>query len=339
LVRAVVCHEFGPYETLQAEDVPAPDLADDGVLIDVHAAGVSFATSLVVAGKYQRLPPRPFSPGTEVAGVVRRVAHGVDRVLPGEKVFAAVDWGGHAGQCAAHAINVQKIPDGMDFPAATTFALSYPTAYGALVWRANIKAGETLRVHGAAGAIGLAAVEIGKALGAQVIAVAGGPEKAAMVKEHGADDVIDHQKDDFRAVSLDITKGRGVDVIFDSIGGDVTKQSIRSLAMAGRLLTVGFASGTIPEVPANLFLLKNISMLGFNYGTYIGWSPQDERERYGSLVDEMHRRLALMYEAGKLRPVVSRHFALDEFKDALDNVMGRKVIGKCVIEPDDEDRD
>ncbi len=337
-MRAVICHDFGPYESLRAEAAPTPALPEDGVLVDVHAAGVSFATSLVVAGKYQRQPPRPFSPGTEIAGVVRQVAPGINRVMPGDRVYAGVDWGGHAGQCATRAINVQKMPEGIDFPEATTLALSYPTAYGALVWRANLKSGETLLVHGAAGAIGLAAVEIGKALGAHVIAVAGGAEKTEMALQHGAGDVIDHQQDDFRNAVLSITNGRGADVVFDSIGGEVTRQSIRCLATNGRLLTVGFASGDIPDLPANMFLLKNISLIGFNYGTYIGWAPKDERDRYSAQVDEMHRRLALMYETGELKPVISAYFGLDEFTEALDYVLARKVIGKCVIEPDDEDR-
>ncbi len=337
-MRAVVCHEFGPYEDLEVEDIPAPEPPEDGVVIDVHAAGVSFATNLVVAGKYQRRPPRPFSPGTEIAGIVRQLADGVDRVAVGDRVFAGVDWGGQAGQCATHSVYVHKLPEGMSFAQGTLMGLSYPTAYGALVWRAQLQPGETALIHGATGAIGLAAVEIAKAKGARVIAVAGGEEKTAVAREHGADEVIDHQSENFRDRVLDMTDGAGADVIYDSIGGEVAKQSLRCITESGRLLTLGYASGEIPALPANMFLLKNISWVGFNYGTYLGWGPKQDRHKHAALIDEMQTDLTAMFAAGQIAPRIGARYPLDEFKEALDAVLARRVIGKCVIEIDDADR-
>ncbi len=330
-MRAVLCRKFGDYHDVKVEEVETPALPSDGLLIDVEASGLSFATHLVLAGTYQRRPPLPFSPGPEVAGVVREVAPGIDRFAPGDKVLAGVDWGGQAGICAARAVNTHLIPDGMGFDEATTFSLTYPTSYGALVWRAGLAAGETLVVLGAAGAIGLAAVQIGLALGARVIAVAGGAEKCRFLSRQGADAVIDHQLDDVREGVLDLTGGGGAQVVFDPIGGEVSHQALRYIAPEGRLLSLGYASGDIPKLPANIFLLKNISLIGFNYGHYIGWSPGDGRARYFPAVAKMQAELAAMYGNGRLKPVISARYPLDGFVEALDRLLARSVIGKCVI--------
>ena len=337
-MRAIVCHAFEGYRKLVLEELPAPDLRDEWVLIDTEASGLSFATELIVSGRYQRKPPLPFTPGTEAAGVVRRVGAGVDRVVPGERVVAALDWGGHAGQCIAHWAAVHKIPDGLPFGEATAMALSYPTSYGALAWRAKLERGETLLVHGAAGAVGLAAVEIGKALGATVIATAGTQARAEFALDHGADHALALDQGPFKDRVKDLTGGRGADVVFDPIGGPVTLESLRCLNQGARILTIGYASGQIPEVPANHFLLKNAALAGFNLGTYLGWGAPDERVAHAGRVAEMMAALMSLYEAGKLHPFVSHRFSLDRFQQAMENLFARQVTGKSVIEYGPEDR-
>lgn len=347
-MRAIVCREFTDYHNLKVEAFPDPALdgthpggnwAEDGVLIDTHAAGLSFATSLVIAGKYQRKPPRPFTPGSEAAGVVTAVGSGVTHVKPGQRVVAALDWGGHAGRCRARRACVHAIPDTMSFEEATAFALSYPTSYGALTWRSKLQAGETLLVHGATGAVGIAAVEIGKALGATVIATASTEEKIAFAKQRGADHgiVLRHGEHFYENVRT-ITRGRGADVIFDPIGGDTLIESLRCTAMEGRLLTIGYAAGDIPKIPANLLLLKSCAVMGFNYGTYVGWGLIDERDHFAPRVSTMMSDLMRLYERGALQPRVSHRFSLDQFVEGLDNLLDRRVLGKSVVVMTDGDR-
>lgn len=331
-MRAVVCHDFTDYRNLKIETFPDPMLEDDWVLIDTHAAGLSFATSLVVAGKYQRKPPRPFVPGGEAAGIVTAVGRNVDHVKPGDRVVAALDWGAHAGRCRAHRACVHHIPAAMSFEEATAFALSYPTSHGALTWRARIQAGETLLVHGAAGAVGIAAVELGKALGATVIATASSAEKIAFAKSRGADHglVLARGQSFYEAVR-GWTGGRGADVIFDPIGGDTLMESLRCIAKEGRLLTIGYAAGRIPQVPANVLLLKNASLMGFNWGEYVGWGLVDERERFAPRVRDLMADLMRLYEAGALKPHVSHGFPLDQWVAGMENLLDRHVIGKSAI--------
>ena len=330
-MRAVVCHEFATIHDLVLEDIEPPALADDQVRIKVMASGVSFATGLIVAGKYQRKPPRPFVPGAEIAGEVIAVGAAVTRFNPGERVFAGVDWGGWAEQAVAKDIFTHHIPDGLDFAQATLLPLSYPTSYAALNWKANLRDNETVLVHGSTGAVGLAAVEIAKARGARVIATASTPEKRQLATDHGADFTIGYEG--LREAVKEITEGHGADIIFDPIGGDVFMESLRCTAREGRLITIGYASGTIPEPPVNFLLVKNMSIIGLNYGTYVGWSPGDDGTAYADDNAALHEDMKLMIEAGKLRPTVTFRFPLDEFIAAYEAVESRISVGKVVVEP------
>jgi len=332
-MRAVVCRRHGPYRDMAVEDWPAPALVDGGVRLAVQATAVSFANLLVVEGRHQNTPALPFVPGTETAGVVLEVADGVDRVRPGDRVAAGVRHGGFAEQVVATADNVWPIPDEMDVASATHFPTIYGTAYGCLAWRADLKPGEVLLVHGAAGASGLAAVEIGKALGARVIATAGGAGKLAVAREHGADHIIDYRRDDFRAAVLDLTGGRGADVIFDPVGGEVFEQSMRCIAPDGRIIPMGFAGGKVPQIPANILLVKNVTAIGLYWGHYMGWGRQPPR---AVDLDRLHAGMAEMfswYRQGKLRPVTHAELDLAEFAAGLDIVAGRQAIGKVVLTP------
>ena len=328
-MRAVVCREFGPYQDMEIDDIDLPAPAAAQILIDTKAAGVSFGTSLVIAGKYQRKPPRPFAPGTEVAGVVLEIGADVTGISVGQRVYAAIGWGGFAERAIARDIHTHPMPDSLDFPAATLFPISYPTSYAALVWKGRLQAGETALIHGASGAVGLAAVEIAKARGATVIATASTGEKRQLAADHGADHVIPYEG--LRDGVKEITAGNGVDVVFDPIGGDVFMESLRATAREGRLVTIGYASGKIPEPPLNFLLVKNMSIIGLNYGTYLGWSPGDDGADYAGDIKAMHADLHGMLDAGQLRPVVSYTFPLAQFADAMDTVLARRSTGKVVL--------
>jgi NADPH2:quinone reductase len=332
-MRALWCREFGPVEDLAIEDVAVAVPEADEVRIKVMAAGVSFATSLIVTGRYQRKPPRPFAPGTEIAGIVDAVGPAVTGFAPGQNVYAGIDWGGQAEYAVTRAVSVHPMPDGMDYAQATAFALSYPTSAGALLWAGRLQRGETLLVHAGAGAVGMSSIQIGKALGARVLATAGGPDKCAFAVEMGADEAIDYVATDFRAAVKDATNGRGADLIVDPVGGEVAQGSLRCLARWGRLVTVGFASGEIPRLPANLLMLKNASLVGFNLGDYIGWGLVDERDIHANDMALLHGRLADWYRAGLLRPAVAGRYRLEEFQDALAMVLERRALGKVVTEP------
>jgi len=333
-VRAVLCGAFGAIDTPKVEEIPAPPLVPGGVRIAVHAAGVSFANLLVIQGKHQNKPPLPFVPGTEIAGIVTEIAaDAVGGLRVGDRVSAGLSHGGFAEEAVVPAENVFRIPDAMDFAAATQFPTIYATAYAALAWRAALKPGEVLLVHGAAGASGLAAVEIGKALGATVIATAGSADKLAVARQHGAAHAIDYRKDDFRAAVLDITGGRGADVIFDPVGGDVFDASLRCIAPLGRILPIGFASGRIPMIPANLVLVKNISVIGLYWGFYMAWGKSQADAALRTEVRGLFAELFRLFEAGALRPVTDSVLPLADFAAGLRRVESRGVIGKVVLDP------
>ncbi len=337
-MRAIVINEFGNYkEVAKLETLPIPNPGPGEVVVRNKAAGVSFAASLNIAGKYQRKAPLPYIPSTEAAGIVHAVGENVTRVAVGDHVMCSVDHGGAAGFCKIEDVACFKIPKEMDFAVGSALITSYNTSYGALTRRANLQSGEILLVHGAAGAVGTAAVEIGKALGATVIAVAGGETHCETARHHGADHVIDHRKENFRDVVMDITNGRGVDLVYDSIGGDVTIQSIRSLAYEGRLLTIGYACGEIPKIAANTLLLKNASAMGFNLGHFFGWSPGENRKQHIEALDGMTAGVLDLYAKNQIKPEIGARFPLSQFVDALDAVINRKVDGKCVIEMNEED--
>jgi len=337
-MRAIVVREFGHYKDVaKLETLPNPEPGPDDVIVRNKAAGVSFAASLNIAGKYQRKAPLPYIPAPEAAGIVHAVGKNITRVKVGDHVMCSVDDSGAAGFSKIPEVSCFVIPKDMDFGVGSAIITSYNTSYGALTRRANLQAGETLLVHGAAGAVGMAAVEIGKAMGATVIAVAGGEKHCETAKRHGADHVIDHRREKFRDVVMDLTNGKGVNVVYDSIGGDVTIQSIRTLAWEGRLLTIGYACGEIPNIAANTLLLKNASAMGFNLGHFFGWSPGGSRAQYIDALDEMANGVLKLYSQGKINPEVGARFPLERFNDALDAVINRQVDGKCVVEMSDAD--
>ena len=333
LMKAMMCEKWGAPEDLLLQEIPRPSLKPGQVRIGIRAAGVSFATTLVIAGKYQRRPPLPFAPGTEASGVVIEADAACQRLKVGDEVVAVLDWGGLAEEAVAHEVNVFPKPRNVGFVEAIQLAISYPTSAAALTWPSvlDLRKSQTLLVHAAAGGVGMAAVEIGKIMGARVIATAGGPRKAEFAKAHGADHVIDYTATDFRAEVLELTSGRGVDRVYDPVGGDVFAQSLRCLAIEGRICPIGFAGGSIPQVPANILLVKSIAVVGFNYGYYVGWSPHDAR------FEQAERTLALMErihgwcEAGLCRPHVDRIFRLDQAPEAMRALMERSVTGRVAV--------
>jgi len=303
------------------------------VRIRIHAAGVSFATTLVVAGRYQRKPPLPFTPGTEISGVITETGPGVGRFKVGDRVVAALDWGGMADEVVTRDATVHHVPDTIPHTQAIGLTNSYGTSYAAICWPhlLNVQPGQTLLVHGAAGGVGLAAVEIGKIRGATVIATAGSDEKCQVVLEHGADHAINYRQIAFRDVVKELTDGRGADAIYDPVGGDVFDQSLRCIAPEGRLCPIGFAGGRIPSAPANLLLVKNATVCGLNMGYYYGWSPDDVRddyiERLGAMIDE----LCGWFKEGKISLTTSHTFDLADFRAAMEVVVGRRSIGRVAL--------
>jgi NADPH2:quinone reductase len=309
-------------------EAPLPELGPDQVRIANHAAGVNFADTLMIAGKYQEKPPFPFSPGLEGAGVVEAIGSDVPSpesggISIGQRVLCLTDSGAFADSVIAKAEDVHPIPDSMDFITAAGFPITYGTAHGALTWQARLRSGETLLVHGAAGGVGLAAVEVGKALGARVIATAGGPEKLEVARQHGADDLIDYRSEDIRAWVKELTGGRGADVVFDPVGGDVFDASLRCTAWSGRIVIIGFAGGRVPQIPANILLVKNIAALGFYWGSY--------REHAPALVRQEFAELLHWYESGRLSPLVSHHYDLSEAATAMELLTSRRSTGKVVL--------
>ena len=330
-MRAVICEDWCDFDDLTLGSAPEPEMRPGGVRIAIEYTGVSFATTLVVAGKYQRKPPLPFIPGTEVAGTVLECAEGVTKCKPGDRVLAPIDWGGYAEQVVASEHNVQVVPDGLPLDAAVALCISYPTSFGGLCWRANLRPDETLLVHGAAGGVGLAAVEIGQAIGAQVIAVASSAEKQQMLRDRGVAHVID--SDGFRDKVEDITSGEGLDVVYDPVGGPVSRPSISCLKPGGRLVTIGYAAGDIPTVGFNLLLIKNVSVMGFNWGEYVGWGPVDRRAQFAADVEGLMATLFDWWQAAKISPSVHAQFDLSEFREGMQEVRGRRAIGRVVLTP------
>jgi len=323
-MRAVLCRELGSAGKLAVEEVAAPSLGKSQVRISVHAAGVNFGEMLMVEGKYQEKPSLPFTPGFEAAGVVTEVSPGVSRVKPGDRVMAALPWGGYAEEAVAHEFAVFAIPEAMDFATAAGFPVAYGTAYGAFVWRAALKPGETVLVLGAAGGVGLGAVEVGSALGAQVIAAAGGADKCALALAHGAAHAIDYRSEDLRERVKTLTQGRGVDVVFDPVGGDAFAAALRALAWGGRYVVIGFASGSVPQIPANHVLVKNVDIMGFTWG---GWSRAKP-----ALLAPAFAQLGAWFAEGRLKPHVSHRLKLAAAAEAFRLLRERKATGKIVLE-------
>ncbi|TFW28586.1 NADPH:quinone oxidoreductase family protein [Massilia horti] len=324
-MKAVRCHAWGPPGTLQIEDLPDLQPGPGQALVDVKAAGVNFPDVLTVQGKYQVRPALPFTPGNEFAGVVRAVGEGVTSVAIGQRVIGFTRTGAFAEQALAPADALLPIPPGMDFDTAAAITLTYGTSHHAVVDRGALKAGETMLVLGAAGGVGLAAIEIGKLLGARVIAAASSDEKLAVCRAHGADATINYDKEDLREAIKAATDGKGPDVIYDPVGGPYSEPALRSIAWRGRHLVVGFAAGEIPKLPWNLMLLKGASVVGVFWGDFVRKEPQANLAAMQQMLEWM--------EKGKLKPLVSKRYPLAETAQALDDMAERKVVGKVVIVP------
>ena len=322
-MKAVLCKHYGPPSDLVVEDIAALQAGEGQVLVEVHACGVNFPDTLIIQGKYQFKPALPFSPGAEVAGIVKEVGAGVTGFRPGDRVIAATTWGGYAQEALAQAERVTRMPDGMDFQTAAAFLLTYGTSHHALKDRGELKPGETVLVLGAAGGVGLAAVEIAKAMGARVIAAASTADKLAVCRQHGADETINYGSEDLRERIKALTGGRGVDVVYDPVGGDLSEPALRSMAWRGRFLVVGFAAGQIPSVPLNLALLKGCSIIGVFLGAFMRNEPQRYAVEQRELMDWMAQ--------GKLHPHVCAVYPLERAADAMHDLMNRKVTGKVVL--------
>ena len=322
-MKAVLCKEYGLPEKLVVADVPSPKAAQGQVVVSVKACGVNFPDTLITQGKYQFKPEMPFSPGGEVAGVIKEIGEGVTRVKPGDRVIAFNTWGGFAEEMVVDADRTIPMPATMDFVPAAAFVLTYGTSYHALKDRAEIKAGETMLVLGAAGGVGLAAIQIGKAMGARVIAAASSDEKLKVCRDNGADEVINYGSEDLRARVKVITAGRGLDVVYDPVGGPYSEPALRDMAWKGRFLVVGFAAGDIPKVPLNLMLLKGCSIVGVFWGAFTKNEPELNRENNWELM--------AMYAAGKIKPHIHATYPLERAADALIEVLNKRVSGKVVL--------
>jgi NADPH2:quinone reductase len=324
MMKAVLCHAFGEPDSLRVEEIKPRRLERGQVRIRVRAAGVNFPDYLMVTGKYQVKPSIPFTPGIEAAGEIIECAPDVSDLRPGQRVLALARRGGaFASELSLPAPFVVPIPDAMDFATAAGFPVAYGTAHFALTYRGHLRSGETLLVTGAGGGVGLAAVEIGKRLGARVIAAAGGRDKLKIASEHGADDLVDYQASSLRDRIKELTGEAGVDVVFEPVGGDIFDQCVRVMNWEGRLLVIGFASGRIPTAPANLVLVKNYSLVGVVFGTHIEKFPDSVRPRI--------QELLMWYADGSLKPHISRTFPLDQVAVALNEIAERHVIGKIVL--------
>jgi NADPH:quinone reductase len=322
-MKAVLCKVLGPPEKLVVEDVPSLKAGKGQVVVSVKAAGVNFPDTLIIQGKYQFKPEPPFSPGGEVAGVIKEVGEGVTGVKPGDRVIAAATWGGFAQELVADADRLVRMPDEMDFVSAAAFVLTYGTSYHALKDRAQLQAGETLLVLGASGGVGLSAIQIGKAIGARVIAAASSDTKLAVCKSNGADELINYASEDLRTRVKAITAGRGVDVVYDPVGGSYSELALRDMAWNGRFLVVGFAAGDIPKIPLNLALLKGCSIVGVFWGAFTKNEAQKNRRNNDELMQ--------LFVAGKVKPHIHATYPLERAAEALNEVLLKRVSGKVVL--------
>jgi NADPH2:quinone reductase len=322
-MKAVLCKQYGPPDSLVVEELPSPRAGAGEVVVSVKAASVNFPDVLIIQNKYQFKPPLPFSPGSELAGVVKEAGPGVQGWRAGDKVMAFTTYGAFAEEVKTEASRLIALPEKMDFHTGAAFVLTYATTDHALRDRGALAAGETLLVLGASGGVGLAAVEIGKALGARVIACASSEDKLAVCREHGADATINYATEDLRARLKALTEGRGADVIYDPVGGPYSEPAFRSIARRGRHLVVGFAAGEIPKLPLNLALLKGAAVVGVFWGDFARREPQ----RFAQSV----RQLAKWFQEGKLRPHVSQTFPLHKAAEALKLMAARQVKGKVVL--------
>lgn len=324
-MRAVVVDRLMNTEDLTVREVDAPTPGEGELQIEVKAAGCNFSDVLMLKGEYQVKPPLPFVPGGEVGGIVKEIGPGVTDFSVGDRVLSRCALGAFAEEVAAPAAQTYSLPDVLSFEAGAALPTVYPTSYAALVWRAPVLAGETLLVHAAAGGVGLSAVQIGKALGARVIATAGGPAKLEVARRAGADVLIDYRTEDFVPIVMEETDGKGADVIYDSVGGDTTDRSLKCIAWNGRLLVIGFAGGDIPSVKMNRVLLKNISLVGLHWSAY----PDKEPEAIDACIEGLFEMAA----SGRIDPLIGARHPLEEAGEALTALASRKTVGKVVLVP------
>jgi NADPH2:quinone reductase len=324
-MRAVLCKTYGMPSDLVLENVPSPQPGPGEVLVTVKAAGVNFPDVLMIQNKYQHRPPLPFSPGYEIAGVIKELGPGVNGLQVGDAGVAMLRYGAFAEEAVVPAERFWRIPPDVDFVAAAAFPLAYGTSYHALKDRGRLQPGETLMVLGAAGGVGLAAVQLGKLMGATVIACASSDEKLATCRQHGADQLINYRTQNLREAVKALTGERGVDVVLDPVGGEYSEPAVRSMAWFGRYLVVGFTSGEIPRMPMNLPLLKGCALVGVAWDTYSRRNPEGGRQNISEMIAWIRN--------GKLKPIVTWQYPLAEAGRALEDVMQRKVQGKVVIVP------
>ena len=323
-MKAYVCREFGPVESHKVEEIEDPRAEAGQVVVDVKAAGVSFPDVLIVQGKYQFQPPFTFSPGGEIAGVISEVGEGVVDWKVGDRVIAMTGNGGIAEKVVAFEMTLMPLPETMDFKDGAAFPLNYGTTYHALKQRGQLQSGETLLVTGAGGGVGTTAIEIGKAMGAKVIAAASTEEKLEIAKNLGADETINYCDGELKEKVKALTDGLGADVIYDPIGGDIFLQCMRCVNWKGRVLVIGFASGPIPEVPTNLALLKGCSIVGVFWGRFTGAEPEENSKNFDELF--------ALHAEGKLKPQITKSYSLDNAAEAISSLENRKATGKVVIE-------
>ncbi len=324
-MKAVLCKEFGLPDTLVIEDVESPKPGKGQVVISVKSCSVNFPDTLIIQGLYQFKPPFPFSPGGDVAGTIKEVGEGVKHLKPGDNVFALAGHGGFAEEVVVDAKVTFPMAPGMDYDTSAAFTMVYGTSYHALKDRAQLKEGETLLVLGAAGGVGLTAVELGKVMGAKVIAAASTQEKLDLCKEYRADEVINYTTENLKDRIKELTGGKGADVVYDPVGGDYTEAALRATAWEGRFLVIGFAAGDIPKIPLNLPLLKGCDIRGVFWGSFVARDPQANMTNIMELLQ--------YYQSGKIKPYISKKYTLEESAQALQDIMDRKVKGKIVINP------
>ena len=323
-MKAIRCKKYGPPSNLKLEEIESLHAGPKEVVVQVKACGLNFPDTLIIQGLYQFRPELPFTPGSDIAGIVREVGDGVTHLKMGDEVFGFVAHGGLAEEVIVPANACFPKPSQMDYPVAASFMMAYGTSYHALKDRAKLMEGETLLVMGASGGVGLAAVELGKLMGAKVIAAASTKEKLELCKEYGADELINYTEQDLKSVLKELTNGKGIDVIYDPVGGDFSEQAFRGIAWNGRFLVVGFAAGTIPTIPLNLPLLKGASIVGVFWGGFAMKYPKEN----------MSNTMTLMqwHSGGKLNPHIHKIVPLEETKEALEEMMNRKVKGKLVVQ-------
>lgn len=322
-MKSLLCTTYGPPSNLEYKDINDPQPAEGQVIIDVNHCGLNFPDTLTIEGLDQYGPPMPFSPGGEYSGIVSAVGEGVEKIQIGDRVLAGTIWGGLAEKAVAGAYNVHKIPDEMDFETASVFIVTYGTAYHCLVDRASLKPGETVAVLGAAGGVGIACVQVAKALGARVIACASTDEKLEVCKRSGADELVNYSKENIKSRLKELTNGQGADVVCDPVGSEYSEQALRATAWRGRFMVLGFTAGQIAKIPLNLPLLKGNSINGVFWSTFARKQPDDNRQNINALFD--------LWKEGKLHPEIYKVYPFDRAKEAFSDILERRVMGKVAI--------